>query len=116
MELVCQSCCYLRTLQHTSFSRLLSVGQGSLSSLDLRRSSKGHFQVGVARSLSVRRLSPSFPLLKVWETSVDMMEPLAVLVSTWKGIGIESLRTAVSYAEAKPRDQETVTAACPCTF
>lgn len=63
----------------------------------------------------MRRLSSSFPLLKVWETSVDTMEPLAVLVSTWKGVGIESLRTAVSYTEAKPRDRETVIAAYPCT-
>lgn len=30
-----------------------------------------------------------------------MMEALAVLVSTWQGVGIESLRTAGSYAEAK---------------
>lgn len=88
----------------------------SLSSLNLRRSSRGCFQAGVARSLCVSCLSPPFPLLKLWETSVGMTETLAVLVSTWQGVGIESLRTAGSYAEAKPRDPETVTAAYPCTF
>lgn len=68
------------------------------------------------RSLCVGCQSPPFPLLKLWETSVGTMELRAVLVSTWKGVGIESLRTAVSYAEAKSRDRETVTAAYPCTF